>query len=67
MATLRFNGHTTHVRVEKFIQKLKTSLQNQGIQSIGEPVLMRYNSPFTPGFLRRNEVVVEINTSNLIF
>jgi hypothetical protein len=63
MAVLRFSGRTTDARVEKFIQKFKTSLQAQGIQTRGEPVLMRYNSPFTPGFLRRNEVGVEIISS----
>ncbi len=26
----------------------------------GEPFLMRYNPPFTPGFLRRNEIGIEI-------
>jgi hypothetical protein len=61
MAVLRFSGRTPEVRVEKFILQLKKSLQTQGIQSRGEPMLMRYNSPFTPGFLRRNEVGVEIN------
>ncbi len=63
MAVLRFSGRTPQMRVEKIIQKLKTSLQGQGIQMTGEPVLMRYNSPFTPGFLRRNEVAIEINPS----
>jgi hypothetical protein len=63
MAVLRFSGRTLQMRVEKFIQKLKTSLQGQGIQMTGEPVVMRYNSPFTPGFLRRNEVAIEINPS----
>jgi hypothetical protein len=60
LAALRFGGRTPDNKVEKFIQKLNTSLQVQGIQSRGEPVLMRYNSPFTPGFLRRNEVGIEI-------
>ena len=63
LAVLRFSGRTPEVRVEKFIQKLQTSLQAQDIQSKGEPVLMRYNSPFTPGFLRRNEVGIEISVS----
>jgi Fe-S oxidoreductase len=61
MAVFRFSGHTTHTRVEKFIQDLITALHNQNISIIGEPVLMRYNSPFTPGFLRRNEIAVEIH------
>ncbi len=63
MAVLRFGGRATPTRVEKFIQTLQTTLQSQEINSRGEPVLMRYNSPFTPGFLRRNEVGVEISSS----
>jgi hypothetical protein len=63
MAVLRFSGRTPKGRVGKFVQKLTTSLLTQGIQSKGEPVLMRYNSPFTPGFLRRNEVGIEISSS----
>jgi hypothetical protein len=30
------------------------------IRSRGEIVLMRYNSPWTPWFARRNEVAVDI-------
>jgi hypothetical protein len=63
MTVLRFSGRTSEKRVEKYAQKLKTILQNEGIQYIGEFILMRYNSPFTPGFLRRNEVGVEIKSS----
>jgi len=61
MAVLRFSGHATQERVEQFIQKLITTLQAQEIPMGWEPVLMRYNSPFTPGFLRRNEIAIEIN------
>jgi hypothetical protein len=61
LATLRFSGRTTTTRVQKYTQELTTTLDNQGILIKGEPVLMRYNSPFTPGFLRRNEVAVEIH------
>jgi hypothetical protein len=31
------------------------------MQAVGAPVLMRYNSPFTPGFMRRNEVGVQVS------
>jgi len=60
MAVLRFGGRTLKKRVQKYIQELFTILKSHKIQIKGEPVLMRYNSPFTPGFLRRNEVGVEI-------
>ena len=61
MAVLRFSGRTSQARVQKFIQELVTTLKKHDVQMKGEPVLMRYNSPFTPGFLRRNEVAVEIH------
>ena len=61
MAILRFGGRTTEKRVQKYIQELITILKNHKIHINGEPILMRYNSPFTPGFLRRNEVAVEIS------
>ena len=61
MAVLQFSGRTVETKVQKNIQKLITMLKNHTMQKKGEPVLMRYNSPFTPGFLRRNEVAVEID------
>jgi hypothetical protein len=61
MAAIRFSGRTTAARVQKYIQELITVLKMHKIQMKNEPVLMRYNSPFTPGFLRRNEVAVEID------
>jgi hypothetical protein len=60
MAALRFSGHTSDKRVQKFTDELITTLKTNGVTVNSEPVLMRYNSPFTPGFLRRNEVAVEI-------
>jgi hypothetical protein len=61
MAAIRFSGRTTVARVQKHTQELLTTLNTHGIQIKGESILMRYNSPFTPSFLRRNEVAVEIN------
>jgi hypothetical protein len=61
LAVLQFSGRTNETKVQKNIQKLFTMLKEHTIQIKSEPVLMRYNSPFTPGFLRRNEVAVEIH------
>jgi hypothetical protein len=60
MAVLQFSGRTNETKVQNKIQKLITTLKTHKTQMKGESVLMRYNSPFTPGFLRRNEVAVEI-------
>lgn len=60
-AVLRFSGRTSKNHVQKQIEKLSLILINQNIKIKDEPILMRYNSPFTPGFLRRNEIAIEIN------
>jgi len=63
LAVLRFGGRTPEKRVQQHLQDLIRVLQNHKIQMKGEPVLMRYNGPFAPGFMRSNEVAVEVNYS----
>lgn len=60
-AVLRFSGKTSNIRVQQRIQQLLHVLKTNNIPVKNDPILMRYNSPFAPGFLRRNEVAVEIN------
>ncbi len=38
------------------LNELKASLEAADVTTQGEPVLARYNAPFTPWFLRRNEI-----------
>jgi hypothetical protein len=59
-AVLRFSGKTPKIKVEKQIAKLLEIINNHNLKIINDPILMRYNSPFAPGFIRRNEVAVEI-------
>jgi len=61
LAVLSFGGKTTTTRVEQWTDELIKELKTKGVSVTGETILMRYNSPFTPGFLRRNEVAVEIH------
>ena len=59
-AVIRFGGKTSTKIVDKQIEKLLNILKSENIKIISDPILMRYNSPFAPGFIRRNEVAVEI-------
>ena len=43
-------------------EKLLTVLKSNGIEIESEPILMRYNSPWTLPFLRRNEVAIKGET-----
>ncbi|WAI02170.1 SOUL family heme-binding protein [Methanogenium organophilum] len=60
VAVIRFRGYARHNEVAAAEGRLREGLRNVGIETVGEPFLMRYNPPWTPGFMRRNEVVMEI-------
>ncbi len=60
MAVLRFKGYAGEKDVNKYRTVLLKILDENKIKTKGRPVLMRYNSPFAPGFMRRNEVGVKV-------
>ena len=59
LATLEFSWWTPVDRVAAKTAELLDALDAHGIATRGGPFLMRYNDPWTPPFLRRNEVAIE--------
>ncbi len=59
-AVLRFPGGRSAENEAKAIGKLKECLDAQTIQGRGEPVFAYYDPPWTPTFLRRNEVMIRL-------
>jgi hypothetical protein len=60
IAVIRFSGYAPPEDVDAVTSRLQDGLKNAGIVTTGPTFLMRYDSPWTPGFLRRNEVAIEI-------
>ena len=60
MAVRRYSGRWTEDKYLQNEKSLQLALDANGIQTIGLPVLARYNSPFSLPFMRRNEVMIEI-------
>jgi hypothetical protein len=60
IAVIQFKGYASQEDVSAAKVQLLEGLKKAGITNTGQTVLMRYNAPWTPGFLRRNEVGVEI-------
>jgi len=60
VAVIRFRGYAQQDEVIAAEERLQDGLKKAMIEPVGVPFLMRYNPPWTPGFLRRNEVAVEI-------
>ena len=55
-AVIRYSGTWSQANYQEHLDQLKAALETAGVTTQGEPVLARYNPPFTPWFMRRNEI-----------
>jgi DNA gyrase inhibitor GyrI len=62
-AAIRFSGVATDALISVNETALREWLRAQGIAIIGTPTYAYYNDPFTPGPLRRNEVLFDVQGS----
>lgn len=60
LAVLRFSGSTDDARLAERKAALLRELRGSAWAPSGEPVFLGYDPPFTPPFLRRNEVAVAV-------
>jgi len=60
VAVDQFSWYAPEWRVTRRTRKLLSTLEREDIERKGEPYLLRYNDPWTPPFMRRNEVAVEV-------
>lgn len=59
-AVLRFAGSRTPENEKAAIEKLKAWLTEQNLTGKGDPLFAYYDPPWTPVFMRRNEVMIRI-------
>jgi effector-binding domain-containing protein len=64
VAVLRFSGSWSEDHFEEKTKELLQELTNAKIVTMGPVFSMLYNPPFTPSFLRRNEVAIEVSNGN---
>lgn len=60
VATYRFSGRTSDALEKESIEKLRAWMAANKIEGSGEPLFAYYNPPWTPGPLRRNEVLIAV-------
>lgn len=56
----RWSGRWHYAAVEQHIQELQAIIAREHLQQVGAPVWARYDPPWKPWFLRRNEVLIEV-------
>jgi hypothetical protein len=60
MAVVRYTGTWSEARYLSHKTRLETWIREKRLVVEGEPVWARYNPPFMPWFLRRNEILIPI-------
>jgi hypothetical protein len=56
VAVIRYSGFWSQANYSEHLAKLQNALRAANLASAGEAVYARYNAPFTPWFMRRNEI-----------
>jgi hypothetical protein len=60
VAALRFSGRWSDSVFKKKSEDLMVEVKHAGLKTSGQVFSMRYNGPYMPWFLRRNEVAVQV-------
>lgn len=64
VAVIRYSGFWSDSNYSEHLAKLQAALRAAGLAWEGEPVYSRYNAPFTPWFMRRNEIWLRLANQN---
>lgn len=62
MAVVRYSGFWNEKGYLENKSKLEAWIIENGYTIVGDPIWARYNPPFTPWFMRRNEILMAIDS-----
>ena len=60
VAVWRYSGRWTAANYQEYEAELRREIGARDLKVMGDPILARYNPPFMPSFLRRNEVLIPV-------
>lgn len=63
VAAVRYSGTWSQANYREHLQKLEAGLTRRGLVAKGSPIWARYDPPWTPWFLRTNEILVEVDAA----
>jgi hypothetical protein len=59
-AAIKFRGLASWEHFKSFGDQLLEDVQSAGLKTVGDPYYARFDPPWKPGFLRRNEALVAL-------
>ena len=63
MAAIQYSGFWSEKNYQRHRVKLESWIQKMGMIVVGDPRWARYNPPFTPWFMRRNEILIPVDVT----
>jgi hypothetical protein len=60
VASWRYSGRWTESNYREHEAELRATIAARGLKVAGQPILARYDPPFMPSFLRRNEILIPV-------
>jgi SOUL heme-binding protein len=63
VAVIRYSGFWSDSNYNEHLVSLQAALRTADIAWSGEPVYSRYNAPYTPWFMRRNEIWLHLTAT----
>ena len=60
-AAIRYSGRWSEKAYRKQLSLLLQWIEEKNLEITGEPIWARYNAPFTPWFMRRNEILIPVH------
>ena len=61
MAAVRYSGFWSEKSFLRHKVELESWIRRMGLTIVGDPIWARYNPPFMPWFLRRNEILIPVD------
>jgi hypothetical protein len=59
-AVIRYSGFWSEERYDEHLRELRSWIAGQGLEIVGNPVWARYDPPYKPWFMRRNEILIPV-------
>jgi hypothetical protein len=61
IAAVRYSGFWNEKGYLRYKLELESWIREKGLTIVGDPTWARYNAPFTPWFMRRNEILIPVD------
>ncbi len=61
LAAVNYSGFWSEKNYLRYKLELESWIRERGLTVAGDPIWARYDSPFTPWFLRRNEILIPVD------